>query len=371
MIDFNENSLQLGSEARTHLLAFLNKEPKLETFKHQWVGKQLGSADPGYDLTLLVRDRKTEQVLTLFVVIKSRLQPKQARAAVYHLKRKSQSSDFTENFYCIAIAPTLSCKVTDILEEEDMGWLDFGGNGHLDFGGNFIHIEGRPIPKEYRERSPQKSLFTPKASRLLRVLLQGPFRAYKVEELAVAAGVSMGQVSKVRKLLLDQELAGDEKDGIRIERPHQILTDWILADDFSKRVETREYSSLEQDHDKIARTLDVGLANVKHAFTQWTAAHLRQPYVPPQVTSVYVDSFPDDEELKKILNVRRVNRGGRLRLYKPADEGVFIGKQNVNGLPLVSDLQIFLDLLESGDELRANEAARELRDLPDFNGGWA
>ena len=58
-------------------------------------------------------------------------------------------------------------------------------------------------------------------------------------------------------------------------------------------------------------------------------------------------------------------------LHRPADVGVFIGQQTVYGRPLVSDVQIFLDLLHTGNQLRANEAARELRDDPNFNGGWS
>jgi hypothetical protein len=270
------------------------------------------------------------------------------------------------------IVPSLSEAVRGILDDEGIAWLDFGGNAHLEFEGNFIHIEGRPVPAEYKERSPQKSLFTPKATRLLRVLLQGPIRSWKVEELAETAGVSLGLVSKLRKLLLDQELAVDGKDGIRVGRPQEILRDWILADDFGKRVETREYSLLEQDHAEIATIVDSELNDIgiRHAFTQWTAAHLRHPHVPPQITSLYVESFPDEQLLKRVLKVRRVDAGGRLWLHKPADPGVFIGRQTVYDRPLVSDLQIFLDLLECGNQLRAGEAARELRDDPNFNGGW-
>ncbi|MES2997402.1 MAG: type IV toxin-antitoxin system AbiEi family antitoxin [Verrucomicrobiota bacterium] len=325
------------------------------------------------DFVLSVRNPRTGRNLEFVVEVKSRLQPREAREVVSQLNEYRRLSEVGGGNYCpVAIAPNLSLAVRDLLEKEGIGWMDFGGNAHLDFDGHFIHIEGRPVPTEYKERSPQKSLFTPKATRLLRVLLQGPIHAHKVEELAGAAGVSLGLVSKVRKLLLDQELAVDGKEGIKIKRPQEILRDWILADDFRNRVETREYSLLEQDHAEIATIMDSELNDngVRHAFTQWTAAHLRHPHVPPQITSLYVESFPDEELLKRVLKVRRVDAGGRLWLHRPADAGVFIGQQTVYGRPLVSDVQIFLDLLETGDQLRANEAARELRDDPNFNGGW-
>ena len=326
------------------------------------------------DFVLSVKNLGTGQNLEFVVEVKSRLQPREARDVVSQLNEYRRVSEVRGGTYCpVVIAPSLSLAVRAILEEEGIAWLDFGGNAHLDFDGRLIHIEGRPVPTEHKERSPQKSLFTPKATRLLRVLLQGPLQAHKVEELAERAGVSLGLVSKVRKLLLNQELAVDGKDGIKIKRPQEILRDWILADDFRNRVETREYSLLEQDHAEIATIMDSELndSGVRHAFTQWTAAHLRHPHVPPQITSLYVESFPDEELLKRVLKVRRVDGGGRLWLHRPADVGVFIGQQTVYGRPLVSDVQIFLDLLHTGNQLRANEAARELRDDPNFNGGWS
>ena len=63
---------------------------------------------------------------------------------------------------------------------------------------------------------------------------------------------------------------------------------------------------------------------------------------------------------------RRVEEGGRLRLVVPKDEGVFNPAQIVNGLPLASDVQIYLDLVNAG--LRGDEAANELRRWPDFSG---
>ncbi len=68
--------------------------------------------------------------------------------------------------------------------------------------------------------------------------------------------------------------------------------------------------------------------------------------------------------------VRRVSAGdGGLRLVLPKEEGVFHPAQTVRGFNLVSDVQIYLDLLRTGQ--RGEEQAAELRSWPDFAGGWA
>ncbi len=46
------------------------------------------------------------------------------------------------------------------------------------------------------------------------------------------------------------------------------------------------------------------------------------------------------------------------------DEGVFLEIQNVSGLPLVSDAQIYLDLLKTG--LRGPDQAEALRNWEGF-----
>jgi hypothetical protein len=64
-----------------------------------------------------------------------------------------------------------------------------------------------------------------------------------------------------------------------------------------------------------------------------------------------------------------VDAGGRLRLVRPNDVGVLSQIQTTKRLPLVSDVQIYLDLIKAGQ--RGDDAAAELRRWPDFSGGWA
>ena len=95
---------------------------------------------------------------------------------------------------------------------------------------------------------------------------------------------------------------------------------------------------------------------------------MRHPYTVPPLTSIYVNEFPDEADLKVVLQARRVESGGRLRLILPKDDSVFSSLKIIQGLPVVSDIQLYLDLVKAG--LRGDEAAEELRKWPDFSGGW-
>jgi len=72
---------------------------------------------------------------------------------------------------------------------------------------NDIHafIEARGAENLRRARRDLRSLFTPRAGWVPRALLEGPARLWKVAELSVAAPVSLGHVSSVRKRLVEEE----------------------------------------------------------------------------------------------------------------------------------------------------------------------
>jgi hypothetical protein len=193
--------------------------------------------------------------------------------------------------------------------------------------------------------------------------------------LAASADVSLGMVSKVRKALLEQELAAASKGGIRITRPDALLADWLAADTFSKRTSVREYSTLITGDDLAARLADyLRSVGKEPLFTLNYAAWLRAPHNVPTVVSAYVENFPSDEELITQLGARPVQRGsGNLRLLKHADHfSLGIDQQSLTQRPdlaLVSDIQLYLDLHQA--EPNGAEQAGVLRKLDNFAGAWS
>jgi hypothetical protein len=104
-------------------------------------------------------------------------------------------------------------------------------------------------------------------------------------------------------------------------------------------------------------------SGVDFAFTQWIAAWLRHPYTEPQVVSLYVSHVPQEDVLEK-LGLRPVGDAGRVWFHVPFDEGVFREKRVEQELPVVTDAQIYIDLLKTG--LRGPEQAQALREWPGF-----
>lgn len=316
---------------------------------------------------LLVQVTAADRKWTLVVAVKRLGQPREVRTAVLELERSLAYLPPNEPHYGLVAAPFMSKESARICTEAGIGYADLAGNARLSFDHVFIETHGADNP--FREKRETRSLFAPRAARVLRVLLQGPLRAWKVTELAESSRVSLGWVSAVRQQLLAREWAAEVPGGLRVTKPAAVLDAWTKADDWDKRTRTREYSLLVTDPAEIAKRVHVLLGEKRHGFTQWFAAALRHPHTTPPLTTAYVEKFPDDALLEKSLLARRVDSGGRLRLVLPKDEGVLNPLQTTQGLPLVCDVQIYLDLIHAG--LRGDEAAAELRKWPDFAGGWA
>jgi len=304
---------------------------------------------------------------TLAVEAKRSAQPRDVRTAVLQLESYLKHLPKDAPRYGVLLAPFLSEESAKICTEAGIGYADLAGNARLAFDQVFIQTRGADNP--FREKRETRSLFAPRAARVLRVLLQGPLRPWKVTELAESARVSLGWVSAVRQQLLAREWAAEAPGGFLVTKPGAVLDAWSKADDWEKRTRTHEYSVLLSDPVELAEKLKECLLDAPPLFTQWLAGWLRHPYTTPVIVTAYVKNFPDETLINEKLLGRRVSTGGgRLRLVLPKDEGVFHPSQTVRGFQLVSDVQLYLDLLQAG--LRGAEQAEELRRWPDFAGGW-
>lgn len=316
----------------------------------------------------LAQVRAGDRKWTLVVEEKRLGQPREVRTAALQLEAHLKHLPADARHYGVLLAPFISEESARICAEAGIGYADLAGNAHLSF--DQVFIETRSPENPFREKRETRSLFAPRATRVLRLLLQGPLRPWKVAELAQSARVSLGWVSAVRQQLLGREWAAQQPGGLRVTTPAALLEAWVKADDWDKRTRTHEYSLLLNEPLELAQTLREALSDEPPVFTQWFAAWLRHPYTTPAIVTAYVKKFPGEALIKEKLLGRRVaGGGGRLRLVLPKDEGVLHPQQTVRGFQLVSDVQIYLDLQRAG--LRAEEQAEELKRWPDFAGGWA
>lgn len=276
-------------------------------------------------------------------------QPRLARTAIDQLLRYVQN---IPQAYPVFAAPYISPRSAEICREQGVGYIDLAGNCRLTFDNVYIFKEGKENP--YSVKRDLRSLFSPKAERILRVLLSNPNMKWKTEELAKTAEVSLGQVSNVKKLLADREWI--DLSDFRLKEPRKLMDEWSAAYR-SQRNKRIDYYSLEKVNElesSIAEMCeDMGIS---YALTGFSAAARRIPMVRYQRATVYVTE--NVEGLVEGLGLKTVNSGANLSIWTPYDNGVLFGAEEIEGIKLVSAVQNYLDL--KGDRGRGEEAAAAL-----------
>jgi len=268
----------------------------------------------------------------------------------------------TGNKHPLLVTVRLSESLVEQCRQRDVSCLDLNGRIWIKVPGLVID---RNIPNasvRYRLAKSEIRFFSPKSTRLARALLSYPDRVWRQQDLAELTGLSQGLVSRLLNHTAREGWVEGRRGDWKLTRLAPLLDEWAKADEWSKRIALRQYSTLANDFPGIARDL-VKKTVGDIAFTQWFAANLRFPYTQPPVVSAYRREFPTPEE-KDALNLREVTDGGKLWLLVPRDAGVFQTIHRVDGFPLVCDAQIYLDLLQVG--LRGPDQAKALREWEGF-----
>jgi len=240
--------------------------------------------------------------------------------------------------------------------------LDLNGRIWLRDKGVLIDREAPRTQVQYRTAGATVNPFSLRCSRLARALLSFPERQWRQTDLADLTGLSQGLLSRLLKhASLEGWVSGSRGDW-NVTNADGLLDAWQEADVWKKRVTIRQYSVLDGNLNTLAKRVSDHVTG-DIAFTQWFAAGLRFPYADVSVVSAYVAERPVTSTVD-ILGVREVTSGGKLWLITPKDSGVFQAIQRVDGFPIVSDVQIYLDLLQVG--LRGPDQAEALRSWTGF-----
>lgn len=236
--------------------------------------------------------------------------------------------------------PYLSERGMTTCKELDVGAYDQAGNCFIRFGPIYIEVSGRSNPRP--ERSAVKSLFSPKSSRVTRLLLSDAGRWWKVGEIAGETGISPGLASRIKTQLVAEELIAERGSEVRASDPLRLLNEWRANYSYRKNQIYRFYS-LETADDigqKIVRFC--AERSIPCALGLFSAAALLDPYTRYGRHSFYIGSRI--ENVATALGLKRVPSGENVMLIEPYDAGVFLCGSERDGLPIVSDIQTYLDL---------------------------
>jgi hypothetical protein len=341
-------SSDIRRQAVQRLKELLPKAQGWEEAADSRIGSQ--SAD------LQVKFRLGGQEHVFVVEVSSLGQPRQIRAAVTkfeEIKRERPSA------YPVATAVYIGPQSARILKSHGFGYVDLSGNCHLAFENVLIEKEGKRNVRP--STRPLRSLFAPRATRVIRVLLEDVGRTWRLEELAKAAGVSLGHSHNVVKRLDD--LRWVERDGsqrITLSKPADLLDGW--GDSYTYRMnEIASYAAPE----RVSRRLMAEVARAiaaegrRYAFTLVSGLSLVVA-ASQRLATIHCYVEGDPAPIARALGLRPASDADAgVHLVTPYDPGVFHGVLEKGGLKVAGLPQLYVDLLHY--ERRGRELAEHLR----------
>jgi len=304
---------------------------------------------------LLTRFKLGEHEQTMVIDVVSLGQPRQIRAAVTKMSEVRKAMPAA---YPVAASVYIGSQSAKILKDNGLGFVDLSGNCYLAFEHVLIEKDGKRNVRP--STRPLRSLFAPRATRVVRVLLAEPGRAWRLEELAKAAAVSLGHSHNVVKRLEDLRwVERDEAQRIHLGKPADLLEAW--CESYSYR--TNEMASYFVS-ERVSRRLMADLAkaatadNRRYAFTLSAGLSLVAPQTRLGGVHCYLEGDP--APIAAALGLHPAGEAdGSLHLLAPYDPGVFHGSLDKAGLKVVCLPQLYADLVRY--ERRGAEQAEHLR----------
>lgn len=287
--------------------------------------------------------------------------PSVVRSAIYqllnHVSRLHQSYETkgARHYIPMLVCTYLSPASRAICNEHDVAYLDLFGNARLAF--DDVYIERAVAEKPRSETRALRSVFSPKAAAILRVMLHQPDRPWRVADLAAQAHASYGHVSNVRKALLEREWLEIRDDGAVLTQPDTLLKTWRenYRPPAGKSIWAYTHFHGQQLHERLLGKLNPYAERPRAIYSRHSAAQWLAPFSRGFAQSFYVDES-GVELLEREMQLTRVEKGASAVLHIPTDESLFLDAIELgSGVFCTNPIVTYLDLWIGGD--RDREAA--------------
>ncbi|MBF0595224.1 MAG: hypothetical protein HQL22_09675 [Candidatus Omnitrophica bacterium] len=193
-----------------------------------------------------------------------------------------------------------------------------------------------------------KNIFADKATLILRKMLRDPDRQWVVRDFNGPQGVSLGLAQQVLETMARQGYAERVKKGpdsyTVLSDAEELIKAWTTA----YSLESNEAYTYYTHDEQILKKIKSALKDRAYALTLHTGANLLTSYVKTDHVYLYLDATHWEKDVLSIrqqLDLKELVQGGNIHFIRPFYKTtVFNGKRMVEGYPVVSNLQLFLDL---------------------------
>lgn len=242
-----------------------------------------------------------------------------------------------------------SRRLLDELRERGQNFIALNGTVRVVAGGLILDRSNLPRTRAVGPLPRRVDPFADRNSMVARILLDEPGRRWGVREIAAAAGVSPGTVSLVVRALSGMGLVDFHRRGrgseFWIDHPEPLLRRWSGAYSWERNPAAAFHAPM-GDPERFVRRLPGLLGDTRWALTLQAGAAQVAPHAAWDRVHLYVQ-VQSPADLPAIGERLGWEPGadGRVVLMKPYHKtSVWHGLQQRNELPVVSDVQLMLDL---------------------------
>lgn len=247
--------------------------------------------------------------------------------------------------------PRLGSGLKQILRERAVGYVSL--DGHIYLKGPGVLID-RQVPSAANKPSwvQESSLFADKSSLLLRYLFEHPSAPLRVRQMAAELGISIGLVSRLASKLRDEGYLVDEGRDSRLVSREALLEDWreLYRRRARRQREQRMYLHA-RDVGAVMERLAAAAPDVeslKWGLSYHAGASLVAPYAFFSEVHVLLGGGQWDDAMARFsrrLGLEQAKAEANVVLVQPYYRHSWhYGLREIEGLPVVSDVQLYLDL---------------------------
>lgn len=270
------------------------------------------------------------------------------------------------NIPILIVAPWLSARTRELLETQDINFIDLTGNARVSLQNPalFVSSTGASRNPEPPPRG-QAGVRGPKAARLVR-LLADVRPPYGVGELAEAAKLTPGYVSRLLDTLDREGLVERSRKGAveSVDVPG-LLRRWAESYDVLRTNDATTFLAPSGPAQALAQLREKNLTD-RAAVTGSFAAVRLAPIAAPALLTLYSD---DPEAIVNTLGLLPADQGANVAILRPFDAVVWARVGRDQELKYVAASQVAVDCL-TGTGRMPNEGDALLKWMSEDESGW-
>ncbi|TET64268.1 hypothetical protein E3J49_04600 [Candidatus Bathyarchaeota archaeon] len=204
------------------------------------------------------------------------------------------------------------------------------------------------------------NIFSLKASRITRCLLVDFGKKWTIRELAKKADVSVGYTHAIITTLTNMGYVqrNDTDNKLVLLDPAKLLKRWAAFHQYDHFNTFLDYYTFEHEIERFLEKIAERIRKEQYALTSLAGASLVSPYVRPIDVHFYVENKEKEILMSGLLDIKPTAGTGNVRMVIPFDKGVFYGTRQIEGIRVVSNIQLYVDLLNYS--ARGEDAAKNL-----------